>query len=485
MHQRERILGVRRWLPLALFCVVCLALGLFPESHDLIDAVVQGNAWGRDRHYSAALDAYAYASTLCPGCALPHMRRGQVLTVQGRYNEAWTAYLEAVRLGGDSDLLQEGLARLYLAQGVPDLAAAALRRVLDRRPARAGLWLSLAEAYRLQGTRTAELEAWLAALELDLGDEQQQRAHSRVALLCIEVEAACALAHLSQVRLGPDRVWLDAAEAMLDALERIETGQDSAPVRTRLGQTLLDLGEVSLARQQFARAVKLDPAYAEGYAYLGYAASLLDEIDLAEQYFEQALQLQPDSVLPRLFLGLHYARRGWWHSARDVLIEAYDLAPTNAAICAAVAETYLNADPPDYAAAGQWLHVAVDNAPEEASFHLLLAHFYVDYGVEPFPRGVTVARVVVELAPGSAEAQETLGWAYFLSDWFDPALVSLGRAYDLAQSRPQQARIAYRLGQVYEALGDVRSARQFYQQALDLDWIGLVGDRARQRLEKD
>lgn len=473
-----------RWLPLVLLAVAFLALGLFPASHAEIEAVVAGDALAQAEQYSTALDAYGRAAGRCPGCALPRIRRGEVLTAQRRYGEAWTAYLEAARQGGD-DRLQEGLARLYMAQGAPELAVPALRRMLDRRPARADLWLLLAEAYHQQGSDAAELEAWLSALELELGDEQRQYAHSRVALLCLEVESSCALAHLARVRLGPDPHWIDAAETMLDALERIETGQDSASVRVRLGQVLLELDEVALARQQFARAHELAPDYAEGLAYLGYATSLLGEIDLAQEYLEQAVAMQPDGILPRLFLGVHDLRRGWWYTARDTLLEAHKLDPANSAVCAAVAETYLKGDPPDYVAAGQWLHTAVDNAPEDAAFHLLLAHFYVDYGIEPFPRGVTVARVAVELSPDNAEAQETLGWAYFLSNWFEPAQVSLRRALDLAVIRPDRARIAYRLGEVYRAVGDMKNARQLYQQALDLDWDGPVGERARQRLESE
>ncbi len=468
---------------MVLLAVAFLLLGLFPAGHAEIEAVAAGDALAQSEQYSAALAAYERAAGYCPGCVLPRIRQGRVLTVQGRYGEAWAAYLAAVRLGGsDDDRLQEGLARLYVAQGAPELAVAALRRVLDRRPARTDLWLLLAEAYHQQGNDVAELEAWLSALELGLSDEQRQRAHSRVALLCLEAGSSCALAHLAQVRLGPDPHWVNAAEAMLDALERIETGQDSASVRVRLGQVLLELDEAALARQQFARAHALAPDYVEGLVYLGYATGLLGEVDLGQEYLERAVAMQPDGVLPRLFLGLHDLRRGWWHSARDVLIEAHELDPANSAVCVAVAETYLRATAPDYAAAGQWLHTAVDNAPEEAAFHLLLAHLYVDYGIEPFPHGVTVARVAVELSPGNAEAQETLGWAYFLSNWFEPALVSLGRARELAQTRGDRARIDYRLGEVYRASGDVQRARQLYQRALDLDWAGPVGERARQRL---
>jgi len=478
----KRLSGLNRFGPV-IFGIVCLALGLFPESHAAIEAVVQGRTLAQEKRYSAALQEFARAGRLNPGSALPYLYQGELLTEQGRHQEAWAAYLYAARLGGDGDRLRVGLARLYMAQQSPELAVQMLRQVLDHRPAQTDLWLLLAEAYHASGERFRELEAWLSALELAPTDLQRQQAQSRVALLCLEVEAPCAPAYMALVRRGPDRQWATAAETMLDLLERIANEQDSAAVRTRLGQILLDLDQFPSARQQFMRAVELDPNYAQGYAYLGYVESLCGENESAQTHLEHAITLEPNNALPRLFLGLHYTRQGWWITARNVLSEAYRLDPTNPAICAAIAETYLKGDPPDYITAGQWLHAAVGNAPERVEFHLLLAHFYVDYGVEPFPTGVTVARVAANLAPDNAEAQETLGWAYFLSKWFDPALPALQKAYALAQERTQQARIAYRLGELYRAWGDVQNARQFYQQALDLDWNGPIGDKARQRLD--
>lgn len=470
------------WLPLAILGLTCLLLGLYPENHAAVEAVVQGQALAQEKHYSAALSAWESASRLTPGNPLPYLYQGQVLTEQGRHLEAWTAYLNAIRLGGSNDRLQAGLARLYLAQHSPDLAIGVLRPLLARRPAQADLWSLLAEAYHAQGERPDELKAWLSALETGLSDAQRQHAQSRVALLCLEVEAPCALAYMAQARYGPDRSLAQAAETMFDALERIATGQDTAAVRTRLGQALLDLGQTALARQEFARAVERDPTYALGYAYLGYAESLLGEADAAQTHLEHAVEQLPQDPQPRLLLGLHYSHRGWWITARDVLFEAHRLDPTNPAICAAMAETYLQGSPPDHAAAGYWLHAAVGNAPQEADFHLLLAHFYVDYGVEPFPRGVTVARVAVNLAPDNAEAHETLGWAYFLSNRFDWAVSSLKQAYALAETPGQQARIAYRLGEAYRAMQEMQKACPFYQQALDLDWNGVIGSRARQQL---
>jgi Flp pilus assembly protein TadD len=135
-----------------------------------------------------------------------------------------------------------------------------------------------------------------------------------------------------------------------------------------------------------------------------------------------------------------------------------------------------------YAVAERWLHAAVDNAPQDPQFHLLLAHFYVDHMVDPAVRGIAVARVAVELAPQDSEAQETLGWAYHLAGRSQEALPALHQARDLA---PNEPRIYYRLGEVYRALGQGGLARRAYQQALDLDWSGPIGAWAREAMTEE
>jgi len=244
---------------------------------------------------------------------------------------------------------------------------------------------------------------------------------------------------------------------------------------------LMRHGDLSLARKQFETAVSIEPEYVDGHAYLGHVLSLLGETELAIQHLERATALEPGYVLPRYFLGMHYVRQGWFVTARTVLEEAHDLDPSNPAICAAVADTHIRGKGPHYAVAERWLHAAVDNAPDDVRFHLLLAHFYVDYAVDPAVRGLAVAKYAVSLAPQNSEAQETLGWAHHLAANPDQALKALNTARELT---PDEPRIYYRLGEVYRAVGQQNMARQLYQQAIDLDWNGPIGAKARRAMQQ-
>jgi Flp pilus assembly protein TadD len=204
----------------------------------------------------------------------------------------------------------------------------------------------------------------------------------------------------------------------------------------------------------------------------------MGEPERAEQHLQQAIALAPESTLPRYFLGMHDLRRGWLETGRDVLVGAYELEPDNPALCAAVADSYLRGEAPRYDVAEQWLLAAVANAPDDVRFYLLLAHLYVESGLDPGGRGVKTAQAAIALAPDNPEAHETLGWAYYLAGQPASAVEPLAHSLELQTS----ARAHYRLGEVYRALGETRLARQHLLFARDLDWKGVIGERAKERL---
>jgi tetratricopeptide (TPR) repeat protein len=482
------LLTVRRWVPVALLLAACLVVGLFPADREAIAAMERGDGLAERRRYSDALREYALAAERCPGCSPPLLRQAAIYVAQQRYAEGAAAYLEAVRRGGLSDEAMEGQARRHLAEGHPAWAIGYLEELVARRPGRGDLWLALGDAAVALGEPERAAEAWTRALgaEVALGDAQRQAVHDRLARCCLERggEEACALEEWREVERGPDQELAAAAGrlvAVLGGLERAAggTADERALAQARLGEALLRYGDLALARRAFETAVELSPEYVDGHAYLGHVLSLSGESAAAVQHLERAIALEPAYPLPHYFLGMHYARRGWWLTARDILVQAHDLDPENPAICVAVGETYLRAERADYAVAERWLRVAVDLAPDDVRFHLVLAHFYVDALVDPAVRGIAVAQVAVQMAPENPEAQETLGWAYYLAGQPDLALDPLRRAWELA---PEEARILYRLGEVYRALGQPALAQRFYQAAVDRDWNGPIGERARRAM---
>jgi tetratricopeptide (TPR) repeat protein len=443
-----------------------------------------------------ALRAYALAAERCPGCPQPYLRLGAIYVAQERYEKAQAAYLTAVDRGGLSDATLEGLARLHATEGSDHLAIAELRGLLSRRPRRGDLWVQLGEVYWAAGQSASARQAFERALALAIPDGQRQAVHDRLGILCLgdagdRPDLRCALEHLTAAGRGPDPDLAGNADRVARALRMLAdatTQPDRAVARAKLGEALYHHGDLELARGQFEVALSLEPAYVEARAYLGHTLSLLGNAQAAVEHLEQALALAPEYTLPRYFLGMHYVRRGWWVTGREVLEEAHDLDPDDPAICAAIADAHMRGDTPWYDVAERWFKAAVDRAPGDPRFHLLLAQFYTEWAVDPGVRGVAVAQVAVELAPESAEAHETLGWAYHLGGRSDQALETLLRALELVEPSSSEqttcARIHFRLGEVYRALGRVEQARQNLEMAAGLDWRGSIGERVRRSLEQ-
>ena len=471
----------QRWWPIVLLVTATLLIGLFPVDRDLVQAVQRGDQLATALRYTAALRSYQSAEERYPGSPLPALRLADVYLRQGRHDEAWTAYVAAIQRGGPTDQVLEGLARLYAAQQSPAWSISYLQRLLERRPDRGDLWARLGEAALGAGEQVAAQEAFAHALELGITAAERQRVHDRLGIMCAEGDVGSAIAHLDQVESGPDPDLAEHALRLTIALRALEQPDEPALARARLGEALMRHGELSLAERQFQAAVDIEPDYVDGHAYLGHVLSLLGENERAVHHLERAIALEPAYVLPRYLLGMHYVRSDQFVTGRTYLEQAHDLDPSNPAICAAVADTHIRAEEPQYGVAEQWLHAAVDNAPEDIRFHLLLAHFYVDYAVDPATRGLAVAKFAASLEPRNSEAQETLGWAYHLAGQSAQALEALTRARDLA---PDEPRIYYRLAEVHRALRELALARQLYQQAIDLDWNGLIGERARQAMDQ-
>jgi len=474
---------VRSWARIAALIGVVLLLGLLPASKEVVRAIQRGDDLAGRLHYSAAIEAYRVAAARCPACLAPRLRQAAVYVRQARYDEALRAYLDAARRGPFDGKLLEGLARLYSAQGSDQAAATTLETLLRRRPERGDLWFLLGVAREgiddPAGARQAYQDA-LRAGRPPLRAADRQRAHTRLGVLCLgDGDTACAAAHWQAAIEGPDTTLSSEAAQVVAALAMVEGGSEPAFAWARLGQALLSSDELLAARLVFERSLSLAPAYADAHAYLGHVLDVQGEEHEAVAHLETAIALAPDHVLGYYFLGMLYVHKGWLVTGRSVLFEGHDAAPEDAAICAAVADTYLRAEEIDYAAAERWLHAAVDRAPDEIRFHLLLAHFYVDHNIDPGLHGIAVAEFALELDPDNVEALETLGWAHYLSGTPRLALEPLLRARSLA---PQNAQVCYRIGATYQALGDLELAREAYQQAVDLDWGGTIGARARDAL---
>jgi tetratricopeptide (TPR) repeat protein len=94
--------------------------------------------------------------------------------------------------------------------------------------------------------------------------------------------------------------WPAAVAAYAEATE---IAPNFADIRARMGQALLEIGQVAEAVAQFRYAVELAPDYAAGHAMLGVALRRSGDEDGAGEAFRNALALDPSDPIAGFELG--------------------------------------------------------------------------------------------------------------------------------------------------------------------------------------
>jgi tetratricopeptide (TPR) repeat protein len=185
----------------------------------------------------------------------------------------------------------------------------------------------------------------------------------------------------------------------------------------------------------------------------------------------------PDEELAQFVQGLLLRKRGDTEGAALLFRSVIGKGPANPGVDLEMADAL--ADLGDYDGAEMLLRRAVGAAPVDPVLRLAVARFYVDrqYRAE---EGLAQATEAVRLAPASALALETLGWAQQLTGQSQKAVATLLRAAVLG---PESPRLRYRLGSVYEGLGERERAREEYDMVRELDGAGNQWNRAQSALD--
>jgi DNA-binding CsgD family transcriptional regulator/HPt (histidine-containing phosphotransfer) domain-containing protein len=173
-----------------------------------------------------------------PAAGIAFYQRGELLRLRGDLGGAEDAYREASRFGFDP---QPGLALLRLAQGLVDVASAAVRRVLDE------TWSEDDRSPRAGRTRvlSAAVEIRLAAGDLDGAVE------AAAALATAAAAASVPFLHATSAQMsGAVAIAAGAAREGLDHLRRaqqlwndLDAPYEVARVRVLIGRALRDLGD--------------------------------------------------------------------------------------------------------------------------------------------------------------------------------------------------------------------------------------------------
>jgi len=458
-------------LRLGLTFAVILLLRIQPNWTPLLDdlRIARSPSSAPAESVAAIMDAY----TRQPWHAQRAAAAGMAALAAGKYEAAITTLNTAASLGRWTPELRIALGDAHNAMGNIDQAIAEWQIALPDRLDDSSLLTKLAVAYE-KAARYPEAAAALRSLVAVQPNNAVAQYRFGVVLAVIDPPAAPA--HLA-LASGLDPSVQPFAESLNRAVEAGLEVDDEAYTFGIIGYTLIGLREYPLAKAALLNAVTQRPDFAEAYAYLGLAEDYLGND--GTYAYQRSLDLDGELPAAHYLFGLHYRRLRDNTNAIASLKRAFDLDPSNAGVAAELGSAYTELG--ELTTAETWYVQAVNVAPDDPSFWLLLAKFYVEHDLKVDADGLLAAQKAVELAPDSAEANDTLGFAQYLNADFARAEENLLKAQSID---PNLASAYFHLGLLYLDTGRTAEAKQPLEAAIALDAGGPTAERAIQALAR-
>ena len=232
-------------------------------------------------------------------------------------------------------------------------------------------------------------------------------------------------------------------------------------VHCNLGATLMEMGKLEEARNEFQEALRINPNFELARLNLGQTLSRLGKDNEAEGQFLAVLRQNPDDGKAHFSLGRHLADKGRLDEALLHLNTAIRLEPDFAAAHEALGQVLSERGDGELAIAA--LSRALQLQPDLAAARTALGWALMKAGrsAEALDR----FRVVLAVQPDSAEALTGAGAALGEAGRFDEATASLQAALRLDPGAPE---IHNNLAIVFQRMGRQEAADREWQEAVRL-----------------
>lgn len=248
-------------------------------------------------------------------------RLAQTLEQSGKYEEAYDALQEAIRLAGDSVeafRYRVALVQNRLASGQPDEAAALIEELIEDRPGEPGLLALQARVLNAGGRNDAALGILRA--------------------LVAEYPETGGVVH-ALVRHHVERGNMPVAERI--TRDWLEARADDPDFRFQLGALLERQGKLKEAEAEFRRVIAAEPDHDLALNYLGYMlADRTDRLEESEELIQRALAEDPYNGSYLDSLGWVQFRQGDLNLAEPNLLRAQQCMPENSVVLDHLGDLY-------------------------------------------------------------------------------------------------------------------------------------------------
>jgi predicted O-linked N-acetylglucosamine transferase (SPINDLY family) len=302
--------------------------------------LTQGNAWLDKGNLEVAADCYRKAVDVDPLSIDARVNLGFALVELRRYVEAQPILEEAVRLDPNSHDAFFLLGTAQNALGSRDLAIAAWRRAISRKPdfqtCRKALVQALVESGEIEAARLIVCDG--LALAPDSAD-----LYYYLGNIDASREAFESAAESYEKALARNPSFAEAHQALGEALKRqgkfeaaieshrrsVTLNPGSADARARLAAVLHDHGQLDNAVACYRQALALDAEHAEVYVNMGYALQQLGQLAAAVESYGMAIKLRPEFAGAHTNLGDALSEQGKLEEAVCSYRRALDLQPND------------------------------------------------------------------------------------------------------------------------------------------------------------
>ncbi len=461
-------IGLSGWLKIILPLFLSAIFGLSPRPAGLVDALAAMAAEQPEQEkIETVLGHEPWRVDAVEKLALAKMQAGDsagVIHILGRAGRDGILSTEGSRL----------LAGAYEEAGLPRQALAAYLAVLRLAPDERENYLAVS---RLE-MNLGEFEAALDTLD-NMLERYPQDAEGMYRLGLVEfaltfdsgvvtIKQAAKLNPLYQKKLK-----------ILEAAEK-QSGRSTVPAHRLLlrGRALGAVGEWSMAQSLFEEVVALDPAYAEGWAYLGEARQQTGAGD-GQAQLKKAAELNAGSQTVRGLTALFHRRRGEFEQAvRLISLAALD-EPELASWQIEWANTL--AEKGDLKEALIHYRKALDLESNDLDNLYLLASFSLHFDMELRETGLPAARDGAARQTRDPRWQDLLGSIFWRLGDEDLAERAYRKALEIDSGH---AAAHLHLGQYYLDNGEIEPAFAHILAAAEQNEDKTVSDMAERLLAR-
>jgi len=304
----------------------------------------------REGRFAEAIVEYQRFLEIQPRSLEIRSNLGAALAHEGRYEEAIAQYRLALAIDATRTAVRLNLAMaLYKAFEIAE-AASELEKVVGAQADNKNARMLLADCYLRMGQFKKVVET-MTPLEATAAQDR-------------------AVAYLMGMAL-----ILDEQPARGQVfIEHILKDGDSAEARLLMGVTRLMAMEPAAARDDFARAVELNPKLPSAHGSLGQALMQLGDADRALAEFEKELESNPNDYDANLYVGVLLRQRQQYPEAMGRFRRALSVRPGSATALYQVGSLHLVLG--EIEEAEKALEIVVTKEPKFVEAHVSLATVY-------------------------------------------------------------------------------------------------------------